>query len=430
MSTSPNQSTRIKGCISKWICFIFGLTLLFTSNTTLAYPIDGYPYTGIKRLLYQYRIFLDSTKTSRLDPGALLMMEDIELSLDSSAKFPDEDADLARRLRQIFSSLEPQYSMSLMDISDPSNIKYAGLRENIGYQPGSVGKIAIAIALFSELNRVYGDDWANIIGVLKSKHSRAGVWAISDHHTVPFYDIEKDNYYSRVVRESDVFSLYEWVDHMFSKSNNAAASIVWREAMLIHIFGKQYECLSQQEADEYFEITPKKILTDIAMDIVKCPIEKMGITEDEWRLGSFFTGGADRKVPGKGGSIGTTRGLMKFLFQLEKGNCINPRSSLEIKRLMYMTDRRIRYASARVLDNDAVYFKSGSLYSFKEEPGFVRRNYAGNRYNYMNSVAIVEKLDGSGKKYIVVLMSNVLRKNSVAEHYGLATTVDRLIMGG
>jgi len=45
----------------------------------------------------------------------------------------------------------------------------------------------------------------------------------------------------------------------------------------------------------------------------------------------------------------------------------------------------------------------------------------------MNSVAIVEKQDSSKRKYMVALMSNVLRKNSVGEHYGLATQMDRLI---
>ena len=100
-------------------------------------------------------------------------------------------------------------------------------------------------------------------------------------------------------------------------------------------------------------------------------------------------------------------------------------SSLEIKRLMYMTARRIRYASSPRLNNAAVYFKSGSQYSCKQEEGFTCGKYMGNVENYMNSVAIVEHDDG--RAYMVVLMSNVLRKNSAVEHQSLATFIDKIL---
>lgn len=404
------------------------LIFLFTSFLSQAYPLDGYIYTKIPRLVYHYNLLQDSIRSSTIKHGAKLGYDEIQLTLEkSSPEWPKEDAKMRQALAGIFSRLEPQYSISVMDLTDPNNLKFAGIREEVGYQPGSVGKIAIAVGLFRELERAYGDDWVEIIGVLQNPQVHGGPWVISDHHTIPLYDIEKDEYSRRQVIPKDVFSLYTWLDHMFSKSNNAAASVLWREAILVHIYGDQYECLSREEAVRYFEITPKTVLADIANDIINCPLRELGIGENEWRLGSFFTGGADRIVPGKGGSIGTTKGLMKFLFELENGRVINSRTSLEIKRLMYMTDRRIRYAASHSLNDAAVYFKSGSLYSFKDEPGYVRKNYAGNRWNYMNSVAIVEKLDDSNIKYIVVLMSNVLRKNSVNEHYGLAASIDKMI---
>ncbi len=64
------------------------------------------------------------------------------------------------------------------------------------------------------------------------------------------------------------------------------------------------------------------------------------------------------------------------------------------KRLIYMTQRRIRYASSPALNDAAVYFKSGSLYRCKPEEGFVCRKYEGNVENLMNSVAIVESPAG------------------------------------
>jgi hypothetical protein len=48
----------------------------------------------------------------------------------------------------------------------------------------------------------------------------------------------------------------------------------------------------------------------------------------------------------------------------------------------------------------------------------------------MNSVAIVEVPAGNHRlHYLVVVMSNVLRKNSAVEHQSLATRLHRLIEG-
>jgi len=402
--------------------FILGLQSL------RAYPIDGYKYTGIDRLAYQWKVYQDSTLKSQLKDGSFLLMDDIKLNLIGAPDdFPKEDESLARALDGIFSYLEPQYSISIMDITDPQNIKYAGRKEQVGYQPGSVGKIAAAIALFAELDKIYGDDWEAKRALLYTKRVRGEEFVVSDHHTVPIYDIKKDKYSKRTVQQSDVFSLYEWLDHMFSKSSNAAASVIMREVILMHCMDKAYECASLEEMAAFFNTHDNRTLGDLSKDLINCPISDLGIEEDEWKLGGFFTHGAEKYVPRRGGSIGTTKGLMKYMYRLEQGKVIDERSSLELKRMMYMTDRRIRYAGAKAIAGDAVYFKSGSLYSFKDEPGFVKKKYAGNRYNYMNSIAMVEKQDSSQKKYMVALMSNVLRKNSVGEHYGLATQMDRLI---
>ncbi len=115
---------------------------------------------------------------------------------------------------------------------------------------------------------------------------------------------------------------------------------------------------------------------------------------------------------------------MKYLVAMERGQVVDSASSLEIKRMLYMTDRRIRYAAAPQLATAAVYFKSGSLYSCKQEEGYQCGKYIGNVNNYMNSVAIVEHTDGT--TYLVVLMSNVLKKNSASDHAALASSIDRI----
>ena len=91
---------------------------------------------------------------------------------------------------------------------------------------------------------------------------------------------------------------------------------------------------------------------------------------------------------------------------------------------MYVTERRIRYASSPILRDSAVYFKSGSLYSCMPEPGFVCQKYHGNKRNYMNSAAIVETPAGQDQLYyLTALLSNVLRKNSAADHQEVARAI-------
>ena len=409
------------------------VTIIFTMfafTTVDYYPIDGYASTGIKRLLRLDRIKNDSTQEfRRIRKGALLPLNCIQLNLtsrqDNTLKdLLVEDPEFSKKLKAIVPNSRG-YSVTVLDMTNPENIKYAAYNENAGYQPGSVGKIMVANALFEQLKNMCPESWDARKAILKNKKIRAGDWAMSDHHTVPIYDVENDRQIKRTVVASDVFTLYEWVDHMMSVSNNGAASVVWREAVLMAAFGYDYAALTQEQADDYFKNTDRKLLTQLANDVVNKPIRYLGITEDEWRLGSFFTSGANRHVGDIGGSIGTPIGLMKYLVQLEQGKVVDPESSLEIKRLLYMTDRRIRYAYSPSLNDAAVFFKSGSLYSCDRSNGQSCAKYAGNRYNYMNSVAIVEH--PNGKKYMVCLMTNVLRKNSAYDHQALAGAIDNLV---
>ena len=135
-----------------------------------------------------------------------------------------------------------------------------------------------------------------------------------------------------------------------------------------------------------------------------------------------------RLVPGTS-SYATPRSLMQFLLKMEQGKLVDEFSSRELKRLMYITERRIRYGSSGVLRPSAVYFKSGSLYSCQEEPGFVCKKYHGNKRNYMNSVAIIETPAGQDRlHYMVTVLSNVLRKNSAQDHRDLARAVHGMLL--
>lgn len=410
----------------------FYLSLVLTILMLAFYPIDGYEKTGIRRLKRLELIRQGEIKatSSPLPPGALKSYDEIFLQLrsrseDSLGVLLHADPGLQAGVNTLFRGLDKSYSLALLDISDPENIRYAQRNHQAGYQPGSVGKIAVLNALFYYLACIYPDSWEKRTELLRSKSVHAGVWGLTDEHTIPVYNIEKNSLVKRQVVAGDVFTLYEWTDHMMSVSNNGAASIVWREVLLMAAFDKHYPELTEEQAAVYFKQTPKKELTDLANEVVNKPLRELGIGPEEWRLGSFFTRGANTYVGDKGGSIGTPLGLMKFLVQLEQGNIIDPESSLEMKRLMYMTDRRIRYAQSPALREAAVYFKSGSLYKCDRTKNPDCGKYMGNVINYMNSVAIVEQPDNCA--YIVVLMTNVLDKNSATDHMYLAGRIDKLL---
>ena len=409
--------------------FVLSLLLPVGGFTSAPYPVDGYETTGIRRLLRIQRIVEGKIPGSPPIEGAMLSINDIHLNLTDSDRslynLPAPDPEFTKKINAIFPSLDASYSIAVLDITPGKPVRYAERKGITGYQPGSVGKLAVALGFFTEISRIYPYSFAERQELMRTRFVKGGKWAMTDSHTVPFYFPETGEFYKRTVREEDVFSLYEWLDHMMSVSNNGAASIVWRESMLMRAFGTEYPTLTQEAADNFFKTTPKAELSELARSVVNDPIRDLGISDEEWKLGILFTRGASSIVQGKGGSIGSTRGLMKFLMLMESGLVVDPESSLEIKRLMYMTDRRIRYAAAPAFSKSAVYFKSGSLYSCQAEEGFTCIQYQGNKFNYMNSVAIVEHPDGA--TYLVVLMSNVLRKNSASDHMYLASSVDKAV---
>jgi len=409
------------------------LLFLFLSTALIelaAYPIDGYLLTGIRRLLYSQKVESEEIKDKKAIPGATKKVEDIQLNLYGTERstnlheLPEIDPELQRELLKLFPRLDASYSLALMEITPGKPVRYAAHQEERGYQPGSVGKLAVLTAIFCELENLFPDSFEKRRALLKNRMITGGAFAVYDHHTVPIFDAKTNKRIKRKVTQKDVFSLYEWIDHMVSVSNNGAAAVVWREAILMRAFNEKYLTVEPTEVDSFFKETNKKELADLAIHVVHEPLRSLGITKDEWRLGKMFTGGASSIVPPKGGSIGTPRALMKWFLALERGHINDPETSLEMKRLLYMTDRRIRYGGDKSLRNSGLYFKSGSLYKCDRTKDPNCKKYAGNVYNYMNSVAIVERPDST--VYMVALMTNVLERNSAWDHRVLAGKIDGL----
>lgn len=408
---------------------ILALLILLLPGATFKYPYDGYDVSGIRRLLRLQLIMNGTIKENMPLAGAQKSIRDIQLMLmnekgDSLEKFPQPDPSLQKAINALFPNMDESYALCVIDISPGKALRYASRQPTRGFMPGSVAKLAVVAGLFTELEKLHPQSFAKRQMLMKNRMVRAGKWANFDSHTVPFFDSETQKFHKAVVQESDTFSLYEWADHAISASNNAAASIVWKEAILMYAFGDAYPPSAEQEA-AFFKETPKTKLKDMAMAVVNEPLREVGITREEFHLGSMFTRDAKALVPGEGGTRASAQGMMKFLVAMERGKIVDSASSLEIKRLMYSTDRRIRYAASTALDNAAVYFKSGSLYKCQPEEGFECKKYQGNVENNMNSVVIVEQPDGT--VYMVTLMSNVLKKNSANDHFALASQIDKII---
>ncbi len=386
------------------------------------YPIDGFKTTGIKRLLYTQKKLDDGEKITRIPFGALHSMDSIKLNLRSikNKRVEDifvKDETLSAEIKKLLP--KGHYSITVLDMSDTDNLRYAAVNENASYQPGSVGKLVVLNAFFNNLQRLYPNSWKKRIELLKTKKVTARYWGEGDHHTIPVYDTETKILTKRKVRATDEFTLYEWLDHMVSVSNNGAASVMYRETVLMNVFCDSYPDLSNEEAEEYFNSMKKDSLRNLSHDIINNPLRDLGISKDEWRLGGPFTQNSSNKIGRKEGSQATPVGLMKFIVNLEQGNIVDEKTSLEMKRLIYLTDRRIRYAKAPKLDSARVYFKSGSYYSGGSG------KYMGTNFNYMNSVIIVEH-PKTQKKYAVCLMTNILGKNSANDHYYLGGKIDNV----
>jgi len=398
------------------------------------YPLDGYEYTGIRRLR-AYALMQEGLMPGniRLVPGARLPRAGIGLRLmgvnDSLDLLPGTatDPDLQAGIERIVGRRDPSYRVAVLDITDPANPSYAAIRPELGYIPGSVGKLLVMTGLFNELRQLHPDDIAARERTLRTTRVVADAFAMPNSHAVPVVAADWSGVQHRSIRLGDEFSLWEWVDHMVSPSSNAAGSMVWREVLLMDEFGPRYPP-SREEAEAFIRNTSKAELTERSIRILEEPLEDAGLDPERLHIRTFFTRGASTVIPGRG-SLATPRALVRWLVRLEQGRLVDEWSSLEMKRLLYFTRRRYRYAASPALENAAVYFKSGSLYRCVEEPGYECGQYLGNAENLMHSVAIVESPAGAEhpRVYMLSMMSNVLKVNSAAEHLAIGTEIERLV---
>jgi hypothetical protein len=409
---------------------IYVVLILCFPNLVYAYPLDGYAETGIRRVEAARLAVLGKMRGRQQPPGALLPTNLVDLRLLNypDLELPEPDPEFTAQVRALLGENASRYGVAVLDLSDPDQPRYAEHRADFKQNVGSVGKIIAALAVFQALADIYPDDVAARKRVLRETILTADKFIQWDHHEVRIWNPDTGKLRFRKLQIGDQGSFWEFLDWTLSISSNAAASMVMKNAMLLKHFGKNYP-VSEAEADRFFSETPRKQLSELFEQTFHAPISRNGLDLNYLRQGSFFTRYGKQSVPGTT-SYGTARELIRFILRMEQGRLVDTFSSRELKRLLYMTERRIRYASSPALADSAVYFKSGSLYSCKKESGFVCKKYHGNVKNYMNSVAIVETPVGVKRlQYLATLISNVLYKNAAVDHQTLATRIHRLIEG-
>lgn len=401
--------------------------LALVATSVGAYPLDGYEATGIRRL-EGLRLANEGKVADVKQPkGAMLPLKEVDLRLlGKSFDLPPPDPAFTRQMGDLLGGLKDSYAMGVLDLANPDKPRYAELRGDYKQNVGSVGKIIVVLALFQALADLYPHDIAARKRVLKDTVVTADAFSQSDSHTVRIYDPATRKLLRRAIQIGDQATLFEFVDWMLSPSSNSAAGMVMRETMLLRQFGTTYPP-SADEARRFFQATSKSDLTALYEKTFFEPVTRNGFNLEQFRQGSFFTNGGKRQVPGAGDSYATSRELMRYLLRMEEGRLVDEWSSREIKRLLYVTERRIRYAGARELADAAVYFKSGSLFECNKALGPCGE-YRGNVKNYMNSIAIIESPAGERKLYyMVTLISNVLGKNSASDHQALAARIQQLM---
>jgi len=390
-----------------------------------AYPIDA-QNTGIERL--------KGANVDKLPAGGRLSASDIHLNLLATSgaawDFADasKDPQLQAALDQMFKGRDSSYGIVVADITDPKDIRWAGVRENRSQIPGSVGKIITMLGFFSELERAF-PDIEDRERILRTRRVTAGEWVKWDDHGVPHFNTETGAMPSGKILPGETFNLSEWIDFAIAYSANSGAATLWKEAVLLRHFGNAYPPSTEAEA-EFFKTTSKADLWKLSSDAVSRPMLGAGLDPDTFWIGSYWTRTAKTIIPGNGGSRGTPLEMARFLVRLEQGRLVDNWSSAQMKSYLYTTSRRYRYVFSDELKPAAVYFKSGSLYSCREEEGFSCGKYMGNAQNLMNSISIVETPAGTAedqRRYVVALMSDVRKVNSAWDHSRIGAAIDQMV---
>ena len=401
---------------------------MFTVVDTHCYPLYGAGNRDIRRLEADVLIQAGELPGRAKLAGQLLSLDAIRLRAlrQPAATLPAANEVLSQQLRELLGDRADNYSVSLLDLSKPDSPTFADVNGHIRRHPGSVGKVLAAAGLFDALAETYPDDIDARVRILTQTRVRANHFIEGDHHKVRLYDRATGTLEQRTLRRGDNANLWEYLDWMLSASSNAAASIVMQQAMALRHAGSAYP-MTETALQELFQ-QPRPYLNSLFAHSFIEPVAEFGLDPTGISQGAFFTRTANALIDTRP-SHATTREMVTLMWRIEQGAVVDTFSSLELKRLLYLTERRIRYAAAEPLRGAAVYFKSGSLYACEPEANFDCQQFHGNKLNLMTSVAIIESAPTTSPPlhYLVAISSNVLKRNASLDHQLIGAAIHRLL---
>ncbi len=438
-----------------WFCA--ALLACAWATSARAYPVDDYARTGIRRLKFQQDALNGLHRGPRLVPGARWPSANIKLRMrDQGRDFEltsatPKDPILQPALEKVLKQWAwHKYDVAILDITDPARPRYAAVNEQVPLTPGSVAKVLVASGMFEQLKQRFPNDIAAREKLLRETIVTADDWAMKDSHDLPVITgANLDKSTSRRVVIGDKFSLWEWMDGALSASNNSAAAMLWREATLMRLLGADYPP-PKANADLWKQLG-RDALTQASFEVVSKPLSDAGLDPEVFRLRLYFTTGAGKYIRSQTSSA-TALSLVQWLLRVEQGRMVDEWSSLELKKMMYLTRRRVRYLHTHKLDNFAAFFKSGSLFKFKPETT-ERVQYEGDLQNVLNSLIEIDttppppealaavtgatadlaaktpSVNAAGKPYIylVAVMSNELKRNAAEDHARLAEAIHAIV---
>ncbi len=164
------------------------LLVLVAAASVRAYPLDGYESTRINRLR-AYDLARDwMLSRGSLVPGSLWTMDQVQLRLPQRGDFafPNADAEFTALVRELVGADARHYGIAVLDLSDPERPRYADLNADVIQNPGSVGKIVVALAWFQVLAERFPEPEARA-RFLRETRLTANAFVAGDHHVVPVW---------------------------------------------------------------------------------------------------------------------------------------------------------------------------------------------------------------------------------------------------
>jgi len=278
---------------------LFAILCLF-ARAAMAYPLDSYEVTGIGRLEEARRVQAGELAGVKQPSGALLTREQVQprLLAYQDQDLPAIDPAFTAEITRLLGGYADRYAIAVLDISDPANPRYAEHQGNVSRNPGSVGKLLVALGVFQALADAYPDDTARRWQVLRDTQIIADEFVISDSHTVRRWDRAQERLIRRPLQPGDPGTFLENMDWMLSASSNSAAGTVMKHGMLLKALGTDYPP-DDAAGKAFFRETPRSELSALLTDFIETPVTRNGLDLTQLRQGSFFTRISKQKLQSK-----------------------------------------------------------------------------------------------------------------------------------